>query len=403
MSPERTSSSFPSSKPVLRQMKVVGIATILAVGGTLAFILSNSKPSQTKQQPESTRSPAASLPQIKTITALGHLEPAGEVIQLSAPTSSEGNRIEQLLVREGDRVRAGQVIAILDSRDRLAAALAEAEERLRVDLANLTRVKAGAKTGEIEAQRATIARIAAERNKEREAQAAAVARLEAQLQNARTEDQRYQNLYRSGAISASIRDSKSLELETAQKLLQEGKANLERIRSAQEQELREARANLTRIAEVRDVDVAVAIAESNAARAALNRARAELDKAYVKAPQDGQILEIHSLPGELVGDRGIVDIGHTKEMYAIAEVYESDIAKVTPGQQAEISSDSLSEKLQGTVESIGLQVRRQNVINSDPSANIDGRVVEVKVRLNEASSQKVAGLTNLQVKVAIEI
>jgi HlyD family secretion protein len=46
-------------------------------------------------------------------------------------------------------------------------------------------------------------------------------------------------------------------------------------------------------------------------------------------------------------------------------------------------------------------VQRQNIVNTDPSANINNRIVEVKVRLDEASSQKVAGLTNLQVKVAI--
>jgi HlyD family secretion protein len=46
-------------------------------------------------------------------------------------------------------------------------------------------------------------------------------------------------------------------------------------------------------------------------------------------------------------------------------------------------------------------VQRQNIVNTDPSANIDNQIVEVKVRLDEASSQKVAGSTNLPVKVAI--
>lgn len=42
------------------------------------------------------------------------------------------------------------------------------------------------------------------------------------------------------------------------------------------------------------------------------------------------------------------------------------------------------------------------MINADPSANIDSRIVEVRIRLDETSSQRVAGLTNLQVVVVIE-
>ncbi|MBC6418875.1 MAG: biotin/lipoyl-binding protein [Prochloron sp. SP5CPC1] len=56
---------------------------------------------------------------MKTVTALGYLEPSGEVIQLAAPTSSGGNRVDQLLVKEGDWVQQGDIIAILDNRDRV--------------------------------------------------------------------------------------------------------------------------------------------------------------------------------------------------------------------------------------------------------------------------------------------
>ena len=55
--------------------------------------------------------------------------------------------------------------------------------------------------------------------------------------------------------------------------------------------------------------------------------------------------------------------------------------KVRLGQTAKITSDALIGELRGTVEHIGLQVQRQNIVNTDPSANIDSRIVEVKVRL----------------------
>ncbi|BCX12412.1 MAG: hypothetical protein KatS3mg067_1350 [Thermosynechococcus sp.] len=47
------------------------------------------------------------------ITALGRLEPEGEVVAVSAPSMTE--RLGQLLVREGDRVVAGQPLAYLDT------------------------------------------------------------------------------------------------------------------------------------------------------------------------------------------------------------------------------------------------------------------------------------------------
>jgi HlyD family secretion protein len=43
------------------------------------------------------------------------------------------------------------------------------------------------------------------------------------------------------------------------------------------------------------------------------------------------------------------------------------------------------------------------VINTDPTANIDARIVEVRAQLDPESSQKVVNLTNLQVDVSIQI
>jgi HlyD family secretion protein len=343
------------------------------------------------------------LPELKTVTALGRIEPKGKVIQLSATTSSEGSRVEQVLVKEGDRVKAGQVIAILDSRDKLEAALKETQEQVKVAQANLNRTKAGAKRGEVAAQQAIIARLRAEAKGDIATQTATVARLQAEVQNAQIENQRYQTLYQQGAISASQSDSQRLQLETAQKNLQEAQAQLQRLQISGQQKLQEAKATLEQITEVRGVDVAAAQAEVNRALAAVNQAQVNLTQAYVRSPQDGQVFEIHTHPGELVSNEGIADIGQTNQMYVIAEVYESDISKVKPGQQVRVIGDYLPIEMQGIVERKGLQIRRQNVVNTDPTSNIDNRVVEVQIRLNSASSQKAADLTNMQVKAVIEL
>jgi len=92
-------------------------------------------------------------------------------------------------------------------------------------------------------------------------------------------------------------------------------------------------------------------------------------------------------------------------MYAIAEVYETDVGMVEVGDKAEVISEhgGFTGKLRGTVDHVGLQIKKQDILESDPSANKDARVVEVKVRLDPQDSEKVAKLTNLQVRVKIAL
>lgn len=463
-----TAESFSSTSSLSRQLLALMAAATLAAGAGTTYVLTRS--SSSPEVPAA----LASVPQLTTITALGRLEPQGEVFTLSASSNADGNRVDKLLVQEGDWVKTNQTIALLDSYDRLQAALNQAQEQVRVAQAKLATVKAGAKRGEIQAQKATISRLEAERETDIEAaqavlnrlqaeratdiqsqqatiarieaekqgdiegQQAAIARLQAELRNAQTEAGRYEQLQEEGAISLEQLDSKRLTLETSQQKLKEAQTTLTRIRSSREQQINEAQAKLSqiqqsreqqiseaqaklnqaqtaklaqiteatatldRVTEVRPVDVQTAEAEVNAAIATAKQAEANLNLAYIRAPRDAQVLKIYAHPGERIGNDGIAQMGQTRAMYAVAEVYESDVKKVQIGQKAKITSTSFTEELEGRVERIGLQVLKQNVINTDPSANIDGRIVEVRIRLNENSSQKVSGLTNLQVKVVIE-
>ncbi len=341
-------------------------------------------------------------PIIQTLTALGYVEPIGEVIRLSPPSSSGSSRIEELRVAEGDRVARGQVVAVLDNRDRLQAALERAQGQLQIAEATLAQVQAGAKQGEIQAQAATIVRLEAEIRNQIEAQEAALARLNAEFENAQADFQRYQRLFEEGAISASERDRFALSLEAAEKQVLEAQAELNRLRSTEQPQLEEAHATLDRIQEIRPVDVQVAAAEVVAQQAAVQEAEAELDQAYLRAPQAGQILKIHTYPGEIADQDGVMEIGETDQMAVVAEVYESDIDQVQLGQRARIYADVFAEPLEGMVERIGLKVERQQVINTDPSENIDARVIEVRIILDPTSSSRVAHLTNLQVMAEIQ-
>lgn len=377
-----------------KRLLVVG-AVLLLGGGAYSLWRSHTAP-QTAQ-------PVAA-PKAVTVSALGSLEPRGEVVRLSAPNSGGGaNRVDRLLVKRGQAVRAGQTIAVLDSYDRLQAALVQAQKQVAVARSNLSVVQAGAKRGEISAQQSEIARLGAQRQGDIQAQEATVARLQAELQNAQTEAQRNELLFQQGAVSASLRDSKALVLKTAQRNLEEAQSVLRRIQTTRSPELASAVATLDRIAEVRPVDVEAAQAQVDQAIAAVQQAQAQLDLATVRAPQDGMVLEIHTRPGELISSDGIVELGQTQQMTALLEVYQADIGKVKLGQSVKLSADSLPNSLTGKVTEIGVQVKRQNVINSDTSANIDARVVEVRVKLDAVSVAKVAGLTNLQVTGEIEL
>ena len=387
-------------KPANQWVMILTVGAALATGTVTLYSLSRFQ--TPKQSPAPTPKVSASV--VRAITALGRLEPEGEVIHLSAPASTERtSRVDQLLVKQGDRVRSGQVIAILDSRDHLTVALKQAQQQVKVAQARLAQVKAGAKTGEITAQKATISRLEAESRGQIAAQKATIARLSAELRNAETEFRRYQQLYQSGAISASNIDSKRLTVETIQEQINEAKATLNRIVKASSQQTNEAKATLNRIAEVRSVDVQEAQAEVDSAITAVERAKADLNLAYVRTPINGQILKIHTWPGEVVGDKGIAELGRTNQMYVVAEVYETDVGKVRLGQGATITSKAFAGKLRGNIAQVGLQIDKKDVLNTDPAADVDARVVEVKIRLNPEDSKLVAGLTRLQVKVAIDI
>jgi HlyD family secretion protein len=421
-------------KPTTQTATIYMVAAVLAAGVATTYLALRYLSGVTTTAAVS----AANQNTIKAVSASGYLEPKGEVIKLSAPVSSEGARIDKLLVEQGEKVEVGQVIATLNSHDRLKAALEQAQQQALVAQAKLIQVQAGAKSGDINAQaarfqqnraelegqiatqQATIAQLKAKLEGDRSAQTATVARAKAELDNAKIECKRYEALYQGGAVSASQRDSICLKQSTSEESLREAEASLSRIVGTGQEDVNGAVANLNRtvatlqdqltennallnsVAEVRPVDVQVAQAELKAAVATAKQAEAEYEQSLVRSPQAAQILKIYARPGELVGNDGIVDIGQTGQMYARAEVYETDISRVKVGQPATVRASNIVEELHGIVDEVGLQIGRKNVLGTDPVADADSRVVDVKIRLLPEDSQRVAGLSNLEVDVLID-
>lgn len=134
----------------------------------------------------------------------------------------------------------------------------------------------------------------------------------------------------------------------------------------------------------------------------LESARAELVLSHVRAPMTGRVLDIHTRAGERVGTDGIVELADTRRMFAVAEVYESDITRVHRGARAHVTSPALpAAGLDGVVDRVGLKVARKDVLDSDPIADADARVVEVDVLLDDPKAAE--RLTNLRVEVVIEV
>ncbi|MBW4636299.1 MAG: HlyD family efflux transporter periplasmic adaptor subunit [Iphinoe sp. HA4291-MV1] len=456
-----------NEKPQIWWLIAVSLPVIVATG-----VLSIAKMEQLRKLNTPPSAPIAT-----SINALGRLEPRGEVFKLSAPAGVQGaSRVEQVFVREGEQVKRNQIIAILDNFSSSQAVMEEAKAKLQESRANLANVKAGSPRdiqaqgaviarleaqlrGELDAQQAAIARLQAELGGEKTALQATINRIQAELQgqrdafratvsriraeqrNAQVDAQRYEMLYKEGAISQQERDKRQLGKETSTQQLAEAQANQRQTVATLRQQLAEARANqvktiavlqqqlvearanrnkilltlqrqideerakFNRIKEVRPIDLLVAQAQVSNAIAVMRKAQAQLNLSYVKAPISGEILKIHTKAGESINTNGIAEIGRTDQMIVIAEVPEDSISKVRLGQRVIITSDNgaFSGELQGTVAEIGRKIGKKDVLNTDPAADVDARVVEVKIALTPQDSEKVAGLTYAKVIVKINL
>ncbi|MGC9503031.1 ABC exporter membrane fusion protein [Baaleninema sp.] len=338
------------------------------------------------------------------VTALGRVRPKDEIIVVSGSSSTENARVAELLVREGDSVQSGEIIAILDNFERLQATLLEAETDVSFAQAELDRAEAGdAKQGQIAAQEAHIEDLRGQFEGKVAIQKATIARLEAELDNAKNEYERMLPLAGEGAISTSTIESRRLDVVTLQEDIRGARARLEEILDSYPNQILEARSTLANLQEVRPVDVNVARAKLEQALAAVEKAEAELELAYVRSPINGRVLKVHTFPGETIGSEGILELAQTQTMYVIGEVYETDIDRVRVGQTVSVTHSMFETELRGTVEQIGAQVGKKDVLSSDPSLDVDARVVEVKIRLNPEDSQTVSNLINLQVEIKINM
>jgi HlyD family secretion protein len=221
-------------------------------------------------------------------------------------------RIKDILVREGDFVRAGQVVAVMDT-EVLEAQLREAKAQL------------------LQAQSAVATAYSqlAQRESEKAAALAVVRQRDAELDNARKHADRSASLVKTGAVSQQMADDDNAQYESAVAAASSARA--------------QAAATEATIASARtQVDGARSAVE--AARAAVERIQADILDSSLKAPRDGRVQYRVAQPGEVVGPGGrvlsLVDLG---DVYMTFFLPTAVAGKVALGTEVRLILDAVPQ------------------------------------------------------------
>ena len=333
------------------------------------------------------------------INALGRVEPKGGLISI---TGVPGARIGEISVCEGQVVGANAKLFVLDNYGELdahckmiEAQLVEAKRLLKIEKENVALLRE-----ELDVEEAQIQQLDPY---DRKAQGRKVEALRDAGENARIDYDRLKGLKEAGSstdlVSQQEIDAQKLKLSSAQAELDAAEALFQKFDQSQKIARRKI--------EIQRRRAAIA-AERLAARiesleASHRAALIQRDRAVVHAVLAGRILRILSRPGETIGAQPVLQMGDTSAMDVVAEVSELqawDLDRAGP-----VTMTALGETLHGTIdlEKNRRMVGRNSLFSLDPTVDADRRVILVRIRLDQRSSQMVADLTNLQVDVEIPL
>jgi membrane fusion protein YbhG len=296
---------------------------------------------------------------------------SGQVEATDVRVAAEvGGRVLELRVAEGDRVRAGDVVARLDTADAELALKRTQAERAQAD-AQLRLLLAGSRAEDIRQAEAQAAGADAD------ARAA-----EADLAASAADLDRFEALLASNSGSRKQRDDALARRDVARERLQ---AARDRVRAA-----RETVARLRAGARREDVDAARArVAAADAQIATWNKAIAD---ATVIAPLSGIVTEKLADAGELLQPRTplviVTDLDHA---WANVYVDEPLVPRLRLGQSAVVFTDAGGPGIGGTVSYIASKAEftPRNVQTADDRSKL---VYRVKVSVDNANGVLKSGM-----------
>lgn len=260
-------------------------------------------------------------------------------------------RIERILVSEGDRVRAGDTLAVLD-RAELEARQAQARAQLSAAEAALSELERGARSEELA--------------QAREADSTAAAR----LADAQRDLARAQLLFRGGAASQEAFDKARFAADVARS---------QREQAAQQLRLVQAGPRAERIAAQR--------AMVQSAQALLRQAGTQLANAVVVAPFGGIVTVRQRQPGEIVAPGApVVTVANFDDRWVRIYIAEHRLGAVSIGEAATITTDTYRDRsYPGTVSFIASEAEftPRNVQTTEERVKL---VYAVKVRITGDSA-----------------
>lgn len=218
-----------------------------------------------------------------------------------------GGRIAALRAEEGDRVTAGQVIGLLDTKT-LEIQARQQEANVEAQRQALIKLRNGSRPEEIAQARAQLA----------SAQAISV--------RADTDFSRASRIQAdaSGAISQQNVDQRRADAAAA-------KAQVEQARAA------------LQLAEIgaRSEDIAIAEAQLEASDANLALLRHQIDQGQLRVPADAVVRSRLHEPGDMVTPASAVfSLALTQPKWVRVYVSEPDLGRVKPGMAAQVFTDS---------------------------------------------------------------
>jgi HlyD family secretion protein len=341
---------------------------MVLVGTSTYFVIQNS---DTKPKIDSLTVPVEQQNLTLQIKASGTVEPVQNV---NISPKNPGT-LTRLLIDQGDRVRAGQVIAVMDNRELQAQGVA-AEAKFKEAIANLNKEQTRI-TGEIAQAQARYAQAQArlETAKQRIPKQIDQARQqlragEARLQLATNRIRRNESLLAQGAITQDKFDEEINEYQSAQANLSQLLQRLEELKNTgtpevAEQQAAVAEANLAleqrKRSQKSEIEQLKAAALST--QAELERIKIQFKDTVIRSPFDGVVTQKYATEGAFVAPTTSAssDLGATstsivaiaKGLEVIAKVPEVDIGQLKPGQLVNIVADAFPDRtFQGRVRRI---------------------------------------------------